>query len=90
VGTAEITAVSWPLAQQLMSRAFEHGFGDRIFDFLRPWQEEQRARLTDALKARLTEPSVQYVESYANVLAGDIVDELKRCHAACLNGLATS
>lgn len=90
VGTAEITAVSWPLAQQLMSRAFEHGFGDRIFDFLRPWQEEQRALLAATLQARLTEPCLQHVESYRGVLSGGAANELKRWRLECLNALAKS
>jgi len=84
VGTAELTAVTWPLAQQLMARAFEHGFGDRIFDFLHPWQEEQREKLVESIHEHLTEPAVQKVEQYSRPLSGEIMDELRRWQRVCL------
>ncbi|MBI2435983.1 MAG: 50S ribosome-binding GTPase, partial [Candidatus Hydrogenedentes bacterium] len=40
VGVAEAMVVAGPVAEQFAARAVEFQFGDRLFDFISPWQQE--------------------------------------------------
>lgn len=90
VGTAELTAVTWPLAQQLFARAFEHGFGDRIFDFLKPWREEQRQKYLQAVQTHITEPATRHAEENLFALQGEHMETLRSSQRTCLIDLQTS
>ena len=90
LGTAELTAVTWPLAQQLATRAFEHSFGDRIFDFLKPWREERREKFLEAVLANVTEPVTGQLESNLAPLQGDILETLRSSQRTCLIDSPTS
>ena len=84
VGVPEAVVVAGPIVEQFVARVLEYQFGDAMFDFLSPWQLEQQDAFAEALIGHLTEPVTEALSLLLDPFEGEIMSNLRRCHATCL------
>ncbi|MCC6142389.1 MAG: 50S ribosome-binding GTPase [Candidatus Hydrogenedentes bacterium] len=82
-GVAETMFASGTIIEQFFARVIEYQFGDRLFNLLKPWQEEQRQHLERAMREHLTGPALRGLNARLAPLESDTITELKQWQEQC-------
>ncbi len=77
--------VGWPVAQQVVFRALEYRYADRLLDFQSPWQEEQQETLVKALEQHIQTPVWKTLTRMNEVLEGDDLRAMHTWRETCRN-----
>ena len=87
VGVPEATAVAGILGGEFFSKVLVHQFSDYWLDLLRPWREERRENLRQALEAHIAGPALAKLRAAAEILEGKDVATMKGCLEVCRKAL---
>jgi hypothetical protein len=82
-GVAETMFASGTIIEQFFARVIEYQFGDRLFNLLKPWQEEQRRHLEQAMREHLTGPALRGLNARLAPLESETITELKQWQEQC-------
>jgi hypothetical protein len=82
-GVAETMFASGTIIEQFFARVIEYQFGDRLFNLLKPWQEEQRQHLETAMREHLTGPALSGLNARLAPLESETIAELKKWQEQC-------
>ena len=90
VGAPEIMALAGPVAGEFVARIMESRFSEQWVGLLQPWQEEQRARLTECMQRCLVRPALCSIYDVLAVFDYGYLDKLRRYWELCQQGFQES
>lgn len=83
VGAAEAVVFAGPVAAQFVTRVMEYQFGDALFDFLSPWNEEQQELCREALMRHVVLAALAPLREAAATMNDEMLNEMRGALEAC-------
>lgn len=90
IGAPEFMALASPMAGEYVARIMESKFAEHWVGLLKPWQQEQREKLTISLQQRLIQPALTPISEVLEILDGGCVEQLRRYWKLCQSGSQAS
>lgn len=84
-GVPETMMLVGPVAEQFASNVVQYQFGDRLFDFISPWQREQQEALEIALHKHVLFAVLGPLMAVLEPLEQGTLDALEQWRTQCLN-----